>query len=1228
MAKNNKDVRRGIVLYLDGKEVKNNATAIQAEIKKVRRELDKATIGSDEYRRAMEKWKTLQGALAEHRAHLKLVEKTHESIFVKINNIYSKYSGVILGFVASLTGVAIKLNQFRKEAAEKEDSAANLKALTGLDDDSIQWLTQQAETLSTTMEKNCLRIRQSSTEILEAYMLVGSAKPELLKDKEALNAVTVEAMRLAAAAKMDLKDAVDAVTTTLNQFSAGADQAGRYVNVLAAGSKFGAANVTDQAAAILKAGVAANGANVSIEQLVGCIEMLGEKGIKAEEAGTSLKNFFLTLLTGTDETNPAIVGLDTALENLSKKGLSWDELNKMFGKRAINTAKILMDNTEKVKEYTAAVTDTNVAVEQAGINSETTAAKMAQLRNQLRETGMQLSKDLAPIFSKTVNWTSKFIQMLPPLVSWMKKYGLSTMVAAGALLLYYNYTNLIIKVQKTWATLQTFFTTQMAAGTAAVGLYRTALTGATVSQVEMNAAMAEANIVTKAGVIMVGLIRAAYFALSLQLTACARTLRVVKAAIAESGVGLLVLAVGAAAAAIINHNEKMKEAKRLAQEQREAEKALYKEYDEARARITQLRRTAADYTASLEDRQKAITELQKIAPEYQASINEEGRLIEQNTDKLDEYLKRLKASIVLEAYKSKLAEKLQQQLDLQEKLQDASDNYWNIRQNNTLSGYDRNSIPAKLLRLFGREDETAAKKLKDKLERSLSNVNAEIDDTEQRMKDLAAQWNFSLVDESPTEPTSPTELAPSGATSKKKGKNEAAKKALEAIEAKYAERLNALKERYRHGEIKSEQEYNQQVEDLELERLEESLKIAGLEPKQRAELQAKVLDIYLQTKKKLDAVLNDNETANLSSYKKQLKELEIKEKEERATVGRAHSLGLLDEEVYQKTLADIQRKYQKQREKALENSEEHKRWMEILKKNILSAEAFQKEHNGEMFSFFFRLRKEINDAEMKKLELDKNSEAYKQNEEYLDALIKLYNDKGKVITDLALSIGESLGNALADGINGEWEDVQSAFKSMLVMVLDAIEKMIEASMLVPTLQMLTGVGAGKAWASLAKLAAVKITFAALKQSVQYYDTGGFTGDGRWDEPRGIVHAGEFVANRYAVANTAVRPVLDLLDQAQRTGTIRNLTAEDIAAVAGHSSSHSASVTSRATRTTTAHSVVDAETKMLLRECTDTMRRVKERFDQPIVAETYATGRGGVNEAQKLVDKMNKNAKKK
>ena len=204
------------------------------------------------------------------------------------------------------------LRSFRDERNKLEESQAGLKALTGLDDDSIAWLTRQAKQLSTTMTEEGLRVRQSASEILDAYMLVGSAKPELLGNKEALAAVTEEAMRLQAAAKdIKLSEAVDALTLSLNQYGAAADQAGRFANVLAAGSKEGAANIASQARTIRNAGVAAASANVSIEQTVGLIETLAEKGIKDEVAGTGLKKFFLVLQTGADETNPKIVGLES-----------------------------------------------------------------------------------------------------------------------------------------------------------------------------------------------------------------------------------------------------------------------------------------------------------------------------------------------------------------------------------------------------------------------------------------------------------------------------------------------------------------------------------------------------------------------------------------------------------------------------------------------------------------------------------------------------------------------------------------------------------------------------------------------------------------------------------------------------------------------------------------------------------------------------------------------------
>ena len=375
MAKNNKTVKRGVYLYLDGKEIKNDINSIDLEIKRLQRDIKDMTRGSEEYNRTMAKIQNLQGILKQHRQEIKGITTETKKATISVGSMvdwFNRFGGVILSVVGFLTGFTLALRAIRDERNKLEESQAGLKALTGLDDENIAWLTEQAKTLSTTMTKEGLRVRQSAAEILDAFMLVGSAKPELLGDKEALKAVSEEAMRLQAAAKdITLNEAVDSLTLSLNQYGAAADQAGRFSNVLAAGSQAGSANIASQAKAIRNAGTAAASANVPIEQTVALIETLAYRGIKDEVAGTGLKKFFLVLQTGADETNPKIVGLDKALENLKNKNMDAGAIKKMFGEEGYNTASVILQNTEMVKDFTAAVTGTNVAYEQAAINSDT-----------------------------------------------------------------------------------------------------------------------------------------------------------------------------------------------------------------------------------------------------------------------------------------------------------------------------------------------------------------------------------------------------------------------------------------------------------------------------------------------------------------------------------------------------------------------------------------------------------------------------------------------------------------------------------------------------------------------------------------------------------------------------------------------------------------------------------------------------------------------------------------
>ena len=404
---------------------------------KVRKELRAAVPGTEQYNAALEQNRRVSEAVARAQRNMQVEIGAQATPIRRSIDSFKRYIGIITTVIASVTGLTFILNQLREKRDQREDTKADVEALTGLSKENIDWLEGEAKRLSTTVTESGIRIRQSATDIMDAFKLVGSAKPELLSNKEALAAVTEQTLILASASGMTLRNAVDAVTLSLNQYGDGADQAARYANVMAAGSKYGSAAVESVTKSIKSSGVAAASANIPIEQLVGTIETLGEKGIKDEIAGTGLKKFFLTLQTGADDTNPKIVGLETALDNLQKKQLSATKIKKMFGEEGYNVASVLINEAEKVKYYTQAVTGTSVAMEQAATKSDTAAAKLAQAKNKLSEIGMELVEKLNPTIVNAVDGTVKWGQKFADLIGFMIKHSGTIITLATAITTYY-----------------------------------------------------------------------------------------------------------------------------------------------------------------------------------------------------------------------------------------------------------------------------------------------------------------------------------------------------------------------------------------------------------------------------------------------------------------------------------------------------------------------------------------------------------------------------------------------------------------------------------------------------------------------------------------------------------------------------------------------------------------------------------------------------------------------
>ena len=135
------------------------------------------------------------------------------------------------------------------------------------------------------------------------------------------------------------------------------------------------------------------------------------------------------------------------------------------------------------------------------------------------------------------------------------------------------------------------------------------------------------------------------------------------------------------------------------------------------------------------------------------------------------------------------------------------------------------------------------------------------------------------------------------------------------------------------------------------------------------------------------------------------------------------------------------------------------------------------------------------------------------------------------------------------------------------------------------------------------------------QAAGYYE-GGYTSGNRYRRPAGIVHEGEFVANHYAVQNPAVRPVLDLIDQAQRNGTVTTLTAADVSRTIAAPAFTSASARTLAAQPAAVPPItVQAPPAVVVREDSDTaaaLQRLNDTLEAGIQASVAIDGRDGLD----------------
>jgi TP901 family phage tail tape measure protein len=1125
------DRRINLYINVDGKQVSNNVKSVRAELTKIVNDQKLMTIGSKEYIAATQKIKFLNGVLAQHNEQVRNVQKGWS--MSRIADGFNRYLGMVTAFAASATGLILSFKQIVQTFNDYEERVDNLSALTGLAGENLEWLSNKAKELSTATLEGGIRVTQSAQDIIDAFTKTGSARPELLKNKEALVETTVEAIILSNAAKTELQPAIEALTMVMNQYNVPATEARRIINALAAGSKEGAGEIPYLTAAFEKAGTVASLAGISIETMVATIETLAPRISQPEIAGRSLKGVLIDMQTGADDTNPAIVGLSTALENLAQKNLSVTELTKKFGVENIATVQILLTNIAEMKRYEKAVTGTNIAIEQAAINTDNNNAKLAQAKNRLNVMSIELGEKLAPALQVSTNGLSYLIKGLTISIDFFNQ-NKAVIVTLVSTVIAYNVAVKISAMLEARANKEKLLS--IAIGKLQDLAYRAQFAG-------------------------IALYNAAVALLKGNLAVAAVQARAFTAALMANPIGLIVGGIVAIGTALYMLSGRMTAAQKAQKTLNDVNLEAQKNIVEEKIKLGTLLDIARNEKLTKLDRFKAIQQLNTISPKYLSGLTLETINTKAADDAIKNYTDSLLAKAKAQAAQDKLAEIEKELLELQMG-KGADPTFWQ-KAGNSMLAFGNASIYAGLnaatatKNLTEKQAELIAQKekllgiTKDQAVADLLNSGGGPDNS--AAQDLIKLKEKELADAQAIIATTPAEIAARNAkveaiqkeiaalnelgTSKQgesgeKEDDKAIKKRIDLIEAENNAEMAAIKKRHLEGKT-SEDQYNAELLAQEMKFLSDKAKTYKAGSKEYEEAQMQLLEKQVAAEKTVKDLLDkaqkelaDAKIENLQdgiNKEKAIQEQRFKEEIEALEKQLLDKKALSEQElalnttinatIEQKTAAHLKAMAD------LTTASELQKQMDAALINEAKAGS-----DEEMFAAQRELAQAQYDQDLR--DAKGNAVLIAQAERRLsDSLIQIKLDelsKREQIGDAVFGAANSLFGALIELAGKETALGKALFLFQQAAAIGQI--IFKTAIANASAVAASPMTFGQPWVAINTITAGVSIASVLAQSIAQFTkpkgfaVGGYTGSGGKNEPAGIVHKGEYVIPADMVRN--------------------------------------------------------------------------------------------------------------
>lgn len=1236
-----KTYSRTVKVYLDGAQIDNSVPAIQKKIRELTRDVKKMTIGTEEYNKTVKSISELNSILAEHKRAIRGVAEENKSLGQRLSSVadfFNKWYYSLQTGLDALGGVTTTIRQCVKDFADMEEAMADVRKYTGQTAEQVHEMNEDFKRMDT----------RTSREQLNA--LAGAAGRLGITNQKMIEEFVDGADKINVALGDDFGEgAVDKIGKLAHMFGEDENKGlrgamlatGSAVNDLAQSSSANAGYIVDFTADLSGVAIQAGMTQAQIMGLASALDqnmqeeatastvfsqlitkMYQEPARFATLAGEDVKEFTELLKTNANEALLKFLSAMQSTGGFDKMAPLFSEM-KLEGTRAVGVLSSVATHLDQVREAQKvafnAYNEGNSVIEEFNVQNNTVQAGIDKAKKQFLDLSVELGEKLLPLIQKGISTGSMAVKIL------------STV------------TNFVIAHRKALITLST-----------TIGAY---VAGVKLSVLWKQRAIATEKLsafwhAIQDKWLMTIILRHAVLNGTMSKTVALQ--KMLNVVIGANPFGVFLAAITAVTTALVLYRQKLDDTAIAQNKLSEIRQEAASKVGEQETKIRALIEAAKDESMSMDDRRKAVAQLNKIIPGYNAQLDETTRKYKANDKALKDYLVSLQRKYELEGAKDELrrlgGEIAKERVKLrkaQEDFDKAKDRHNKV---NNQTAYMPSTWQAGVGIATSTSNETKA------VEESNEKLRKLMAEREGIVKVYGGDLKADAVEGFKTKETPDSDNEPGHYVSAaNKAKIEAEKKVqkdLDAITAEYETKRTKAKEDYLNGDIATQEEYNRKIEDLQLEELNKKLEVAGIEPKKRAEIEKKILDykvkLYDQLRE-IEQSFGDTEAEQLAH---ELDTIKQKYDQDLALLNNLHDKRLISEEQYQADLKKLKERFDKENAKAEKDSADRsiavakkkfEKLLEEQRRNKLKEgrldERSQLDRLSAWKKFLEDYISEMNLSADKKAAIQEEinaTEAEIQEESLKNQLdmIKKYYD---IFEEVVVSTSEQLGETLGKLVQGQKVELKSLLRDLLLIQLDALEKLVMIKQKQAIIEEVALHGIKGLIKAAGKIALIKGAFAAAKGFVSSFDTGGFTPAGPWDKPQGIVHSNEFVANRFATANPNVLPVLNLIDEAQRSGSVSRLSPDDIAAVIPTTQRQFASGAMASGGRSSAVGVAqgamqaapqDAALTAVLSRVVRSLNTLDRRFSTPIIAETYATGKHGTIEAERLVNKMKSNVSRK